>query len=224
MKELSIFVDESGDFGAYDPKAPFYIISLVFHDQSIDIGNDLIKLESEMRNIGWPRHCIHAGPLIRAEYEYKECDLSERQQIIRRIMTFTRKLDIHYKSLFVEKKKGTDDIEITEKLSRQLASFIRQNADMFSAYDVVKIYYDNGQTEVTKILISVFNTLLDNVKYIKVIPSEYRLFQVADLICTLKLTELKLEKHIISKSEKYFFQDERTFKKNYLKPLERKSL
>ncbi len=72
MKELSIFVDESGDFGEYDPRAPFYILSLVLHDQSIDIRNDLAILESEMRNIGWPNHCVHAGPIIRAEYEYKD--------------------------------------------------------------------------------------------------------------------------------------------------------
>ena len=48
--------------------------------------------------------------------------------------------------------------------------------------------------------------------------------QVADLICTLKLTELKMLNHLLFKSEKYFFGDERTLKKNYLKPLTRKEL
>ena len=224
MKELSIFVDESGDFGEFDSRAPFYILSLVLHDQKVDIKDDLTVLESEMRNIGWPDHCIHAGPLIRAEYEYKECSLHERQQIIRRLMTFTRKLDIRYKSIYVEKKKGLDEIELTGKLSRQLADLVRQNTNFFTEYDIVKVYYDNGQTQVTKILVSVFTTLLNNVKFIKVIPSDYRLFQVADLICTLKLTELKLERHILSKSEQYFFQDDRTFRKNYLKPLDKKQL
>ena len=224
MKELSIFVDESGDFGEFDSRAPFYILSLVLHDQKVDIKDDLTLLESEMRNIGWPDHCIHAGPIIRAEYEYKECSLHERQQIIRRLMTFTRKLDIRYKSIYVEKKKGLDEIELTGKLSRQLADLVRQNTDFFTEYDIVKVYYDNGQTQVTKILVSVFTTLLNNVKFIKVIPSDYRLFQVADLICTLKLTELKLERHILSKSEQYFFQDDRTFRKNYLKPLDKKQL
>ena len=38
MKELSIFIDESGDFGDYDPKAPFYIIGMVFQDQKNDIS------------------------------------------------------------------------------------------------------------------------------------------------------------------------------------------
>lgn len=224
MKELSIFVDESGDFGEFDSHTPFYILSLVLHDQKVDIKDDLALLESEMRNIDWPDHCIHAGPIIRAEYEYKECSLHERQQIIRRLMTFTRKLDIRYKSIYVEKKKELDEIELTGKLSRQLADLVRQNTNFFSEYDIVKVYYDNGQTQVTKILVSVFTTLLNNVKFIKVIPSDYRLFQVADLICTLKLTELKLERHILSKSEQYFFQDDRTFRKNYLKPLDKKQL
>lgn len=217
-------MDESGDFGEFDSRAPFYILSLVLHDQKVDIKDDLTLLESEMRNIGWPDHCIHAGPIIRAEYEYKECSLHERQQIIRRLMTFTRKLDIRYKSIYVEKKKELDEIELTGKLSRQLADLVRQNTNFFAEYDIVKVYYDNGQTQVTKILVSVFTTLLNNVKFIKVIPSDYRLFQVADHICTVKLTELKLERHILSKSEQYFFQDDRTFRKNYLKPLDKKQL
>ena len=78
--------------------------------------------------------------------------------------------------------------------------------------------------EVTRILSSVFNALLENVEFRKVNPADYRLFQVADLICTLKLTELKMENHLLSKSEIYFFNDERTLKKNYLKPLSKKEL
>lgn len=33
MKMLSILVDESGDFGAFEPHCPYYLFSLVFHDQ-----------------------------------------------------------------------------------------------------------------------------------------------------------------------------------------------
>ena len=59
------------------------------------------------------------------------------------------------------------------------------------------LYYDNGQIEVARILSSVFNALLENVEFRRVIPADYRLFQVADLICTLKLTELKAENHTL---------------------------
>ncbi|MCI6703501.1 MAG: hypothetical protein SOU06_05660 [Bulleidia sp.] len=94
----------------------------------------------------------------------------------------------------------------------------------FNQFDVVKIYYDNGQIEVTRILSSVFNSLLDNVEFKRVIPSNYRLFQVADLICTLKLTELKMQNHILSKSEIAFFENERCLKKNYLKIINHKNI
>ena len=74
--------------------------------------------------------------------------------------------------------------------------------------------------EVNKILSAVFNVLLDNVEFKKVTPSDYRLFQVADLVCTLKLVELKMNNNMLSLSEKNFFEDLRTLKKNYLKPLD----
>ena len=32
-KILSIFIDESGDFGAYEAHAPYYLVALVYHDQ-----------------------------------------------------------------------------------------------------------------------------------------------------------------------------------------------
>ena len=45
MKELSIFVDESGDFGEYNHRTPYYIISMVLHDQKIDITENFRLLK-----------------------------------------------------------------------------------------------------------------------------------------------------------------------------------
>ena len=53
-------------------------------------------------------------------------------------------------------------------------------------------------------------------------PSEYRLFQAADLLCTMSLIRLKLENNLFSKSEMAFFGNIRDLKKNYLKPLSKK--
>ena len=33
MKELSIFVDESGDFGEYAQHSPYYIVFMILHDR-----------------------------------------------------------------------------------------------------------------------------------------------------------------------------------------------
>ena len=56
MRELSIFVDESGDFGFYEPHAPFYLFTLVFHDQSIAIEDQINHLERGLTDIGFAVH------------------------------------------------------------------------------------------------------------------------------------------------------------------------
>lgn len=222
MKELSVFIDESGDFGEYDYHCPYYIISIVFHDQRNNIEQNLIQLENELSFLGWSNHCIHAGPIIRSEEEYKGISVENRRKILMKLMSFVRNTEFSYRTIYIEKKHISNSIEATGKLSKQLSLLIKENFVTFCEFDIVKIYYDNGQVEVTRILSSVFNALLENVEFRKVIPSQYRLFQVADLICTLKLTELKMLNNSLSKSELFFFENERTLKKNYLKPIKRK--
>lgn len=75
--------------------------------------------------------------------------------------------------------------------------------------------------ELNKILASVFSILLTNVEFRKAYPADYRLFQVADLLCTMELIKRKHETHSLSRSEQIFFGSVRDLKKNYLRPLER---
>lgn len=224
MKELSVFIDESGDFGEYDYHAPYYIISMVFHDQQIDLTDEFNRLEHELSDIGLTAHCVHAGPVIRQEEEYRYMTLDERQRVLKKMMSFLRRLNVVCESFYIEKKHIENPVEASAKLSKEIAGFIRWHFKYFLDFDTIKIYYDNGQVEVNKILAAVFNTLLDNVEFRKVLPSEYRLFQVADLVCTIKLANLKMENHSLSKSELLFFGNERTLKKNYIKPLNLKKL
>lgn len=218
MKELSIFVDESGDFGEYRYHSPYYIIAMVFHDQNNDITDNIEKFNNELFLLGFDRqHCVHNGPIIRREPPYEHMDIKERRRIFNKMVAFTRQLNITFKCFHIEKKHITDTIEASGKLSKLLASFIRENYDIFLSYDKIKIYYDNGQIELTRILSSVLNALLPEVEFRKVIPSEYRLFQIADLICSLELIRLKLESKTISKHEMAFWGKESDFKKNYLK-------
>ena len=224
MRELSIFIDESGDFGEYDYHSPYYIIAMVMHDQSYDIAKDLLTLERELDYIGYPKHCVHAGPIIRQEQEYRFESIEVRQRILKKMMSFLRQIDIKCKTVYIEKKHIADEVEAAGKLAKLLSRFLRDNMSFFASYDMVKVYYDNGQIELNKILSSVFNVLLDNVEFRKVIPSGYRLFQIADLVCTLQLLDLKCVNHVLSNSEKKFFETERILKKNYIKPLKLKML
>ena len=53
MKELSIFVDESGDFGEIKERPAYYLVTLVFHNQKYDITNQVRKLEISTRTAGF---------------------------------------------------------------------------------------------------------------------------------------------------------------------------
>lgn len=53
-------------------------------------------------------------------------------------------------------------------------------------------------------------------------PANYKLFQVADFICTMELINLKIENNSFSNSEMTFFGNLRDLKQNYLKTLKKK--
>jgi len=61
-------------------------------------------------------------------------------------------------------------VEATGKLSKQISQFIREHYGEFLSFDDVKIYYDNGQVEVSKLISVVFNALLPNPIFRKVMP------------------------------------------------------
>ena len=82
MKEkvLSVFIDESGDFGQYNPASPNYYVARILHNQEIDISKDIEALERHVSNWGYPKHTIHTGPLIRREsvyYDYGQVELAQ---------------------------------------------------------------------------------------------------------------------------------------------------
>lgn len=195
---------------------------MLFHNQNENLQPAITKLNTELSYLGLNNLCIHTGPIIRKEEIYTNMSIHERRRIFNKMIAFLRQINIQYKCFYIEKKHIFDVVEATGKLSKQISQFIRDHYKEFLSFDGVKIYYDNGQIEVSKILSSVFNVMLPNPIFRKVMPSEYKLFQAADLLCTMTLIKLKLENGLFSKSEMVFFGNIRDLKKNYLKPLSKK--
>ena len=217
MKTLSVFVDESGDFGAYEEHSPFYIFTLVFHNQEQSILSQIEHIERHIQELGLPEgHCFHAGPIIRREEDYKHFDIEFRRKCLNAVTVFAKKANIKYKSFTVEKKFISDGLHLNVALSKQLKEFINSNKSYFEGFDKIIVYYDNGQGELNSILTTVFSVLLSNVEYRRVLPVDYKLFQVADLLCTIELIKNKYNKEMQSKTEKGFFGSGRDFNKNYL--------
>lgn len=223
-KILSVFIDESGDFGPYDFRAPYYLVAMVLHNQDIDISKNIDDLENHLTKLGYKQHAIHTGPLIRRESVYSNDLMENRKRLFNALFNFTRRLDFHYVCAKIRKDECPDLITLTAKISKAIAEIISSHQDFWGEYDRIIVYYDNGQIELTKILTSVFNTLYAHVEFRKVRPIDYKLFQAADLICTIELLAEKAGTNSFSKSEQEFFCSVRDFKKNYLKPLMKKHL
>lgn len=223
MEELSIFIDESGDFGKFDENCPYYIVSLVMHEQKNSITEQVNRLDLSLQYLGLDNHTIHTGPLIRREKSYTRTSIEDRFKIFNKLFHFTRNVNIKYTNIIVDKKHCKKSLDINAAISKQLSLLIKENLEYFTNFDKIIIYYDSGQIQLTNVLVAVFSTFFsDNFEFRDVFPRDYRLFQTADLICALGLINHKICcNKSLSRSEEIFFGSAGKLKKNYLKHLKK---
>lgn len=226
---LSVFVDESGNFGDPDDPARYCIVTLVFHDQNSDISRYVQELDRANYDLGLDPESFrfHMGPLIRQEDEYAAMSRPMRGKILDRMMTFVRKVDFRYHCVGVDTKFINNPQQIFDRLKKQLEEFIGQNRPLFESIEKVKVYYDAGQKPVSRLLDETFT---DNVscrlEFAQGVRQDlYKLLQVADLICTARLIEVRLlDGGTLTRSENRFFGGQRDFQRNILKRVKRKEI
>jgi len=225
-KEISVFVDESGSFAPDEESSRFYLICFVLHDQDADITPWVNHLEGWFAESGIDRcHCVHVGPLIRREGVYREMPRERRQAIFRKMVAFIRKADITYHCFLMDKHFATGDTAVHDTLLQSINRFLVGQAELLNSYDSIKVYYDNGQSQVKGVLeeaFSMFSSVVDFIPEVK--PDNYRLFQAADLLCSIELVAAKLAVSGMSESERRFFGSERDFKRNILKTIAAKRI
>ena len=107
-KILSVFIDESGDFGPYEVHAPYYLVAMVLHDQTVDISANIAGFETHLRNLGYAQHAVHTRPLIRRESVYANDLMENRKQLFNALFHFSRKLDIRYTCVKIKKNECPD--------------------------------------------------------------------------------------------------------------------
>lgn len=224
---LSIFVDESGRFQFPDADSPYYIISMVFHDQRVPIEDLIKELDRHFAEMRLSNVCFHAGPLIRQKNAFAIMDWSFRTKIFRRMLAFAHALDFRYHCFVVEKRFVDSKEQIIKRLQKDMIEFLDRLSAEYPSLVRFKIYYDCGQTPVTNMLLAAFKSRpgLEIVFAQSVTPDRYKLFQLADMIATLKLVEVKLEhKEQLTLSENKFFGGPRKFKSNYLRFVKSKEI
>lgn len=226
-KILSVFVDESGILSDQDGSSRFYILTLVLHDQSFDVGHQVELLNRDLDSVGIANLCFHAAPIIRANGSFEFMNWDLRRKIFSRMMGFARNVDFKYHCIVVDKKFVNTSDQIISKLESQLENWVNESNLRFEEFQLIKVYYDCGQKRITNLLHTFFNKhkslVVDFAQAVE--PRKYKLFQVADLVCTLKLLEIKLQYGIgLAPCENRFFGGPKAFKHNILRRIKRKEI
>lgn len=217
MRTLSIMIDEAGNFDMEHYSNPFYCITLVFHNQDIDISNAIAIFDSFLESSGFsPKKAVHASPLIRKELPYQEIEKKERKRLFSNMTAFTSHLPIKYKTFIFDKRQTDSDKTFLAKMLYEVRGFIKENLAFFQSFDSQTIYYDRGQKQISSIIKSSFEDIFETTLDVRLaFQNDYKLLQVADFLCTVEYTKKKWDLGIETKSERNFFESRRYFIQNY---------
>ena len=217
-RELSVFVDESGDLGG---ESKYYLLSLVFHDQETDLAPSISLYETDLRHRNLSDVPFHFAPLTRANDAYRQMDVPTRQALLSSFSTFVHHTTFSYGTFCYRKSWFTGAEALGDAIRRDLIDYLRKRLEFFQGFDAVKIYYDDGQHFVTSLLHESFEEALGRaaVVYRDASPERYRLLQVADFACGIELAAIRYEEHRENATDALFFGKWRDFKKNQLKRL-----
>ena len=224
---LSIFVDESGNFSFEKESSRFYIVCFVMHNQNSSIEDHVRKLDSDFDRMGFSNLCFHAGSIIRHEDGCEFMNWELRNRIFSKMMAFYRKAEFSYHCFTVDKKFVSSESQIVDLLKTEIKAFLEGLRMDSEAAQHLKVYYDCGQTPITNMLQAAMTSVYgDDWEFAQdVKPIKYKLFQIADLICTTTLIEQKIANGLqMTKSEDKFFGGPRNFKRNILKVIKRKEI
>ena len=112
--------------------------------------------------------------------------------------------------------KFSDKYALQGQMAKDISIFL-QNCSYLKDVEKTILYYDNGQTEITHILNITMSICFANHEIRKINPYDYKLFQVADLICSIELVNEKMKTRNLTTSEKYIFHTKKDFKKDFYK-------
>lgn len=219
--ELSIMVDESGS-----EDSRYYLVTLVFHDQAADIATPIALYEASLRERGLPDIPLHTSPLMNGHDDYEALTLERRKRLLSAFFMMFQHMPVRYRTFAYAKREVGGREALTSRIRRDIVNLIFDELSYFQSYCVVKVYYDGGQGVVTKAIHDAVEYALSKnaIVYRDASPVQYRLLQVADLLCTLELTEIKYQRHEQTSTDEKVFGTHGRFKRLYLRIARRKLL
>ena len=221
MREPGVFVDESGGDGPSDRHCP---LTAVMHDQSESIADPIEPYEGALRAKGLPDTPFHASPPMSGKDMYSGLDPGTRKALLGSLRVFFRHAPVRCRTFAYATKQFASLERLAGTMRRDLVNFLFDNLAELQGYDAVKVYYDNGQRSIAESLHLAIEHALsrDAFVYRSAQPSEYRLSQAADCICTMELAAIKFAEHATTATDEKFFGKWSDFKKGILKETRKK--
>lgn len=221
MRELSIFVDESGDKSR---QTRYFLLTVVLHNQADRIAEKILAYEHSLVMADLPNIPFHSEPLLNGHEEYEFLDIKERKKLLYSFNVLVQRLPIQYKTFAYKHKEYKDTRSLVNHVAHDLAELFTENLAFFQSFDKVKIYYDNGQEMVKQALREAVHSSLSKQAVVqrRTTMTEYRLAQVADYLCTIELAAIKYAAKENGGTYDKFFGGIGAFKKNWLKQARRK--
>ena len=96
MKELSVFVDESGDKSMH---ARYFLVSVVIHDQANKIAEKINAYEQSLAMADLPNIPFHSEPLLNGHEGYAALSLSQRKKLLYSFNVLVQRLPIQYNNV-----------------------------------------------------------------------------------------------------------------------------
>lgn len=222
MKRLNIFIDETGEFGFDKGASELYGVSFTFHEHSNSIIKELNDLNNGLEKIGYT-NMIHMSDLIMKRGDCSNFSIEKRRSIFKLIYNFSRKVNVKYHSLIIDKRYIDNGKILVNHLSYEIDKMLKDNIKYFEKFDHIVMYYDNGQETLGSVLESCFLIYGNFEHRVDFDHKEKRLFQVSDMLTYVDKYEYKfINKMSFSKSEKYFFRNDEMRK--IIKQLSKKRL
>ena len=223
LADCSIFVDESGGQGGH---SRYYALTLVFHNQSDDLSETISRYLDALRARGLEDIPFHGSPCLNGHDAYEGMDLKTRKSMFTAFFVLLQHMPIRYRTFLYKRSELADDRAFVTRMRRDIIMYLYDNLGYFQSFDNVKIYYDGGQAIVRQSLRSAIEYALskEGTVFRTASPSDYRLLQAADMLCTLELTAQKYRAHEATNTDEKFFGGAGAFKNNYMKSVKRKRL
>jgi len=223
LKELSLFIDESGDSST---QTRYFLLTVVIHNQSEEITDKIISYEKSLVLVDLPNIPFHSEPLLNGHEAYEGLEIKTRKKLLYSFNVLVQRLPIQYKTLVYKHSEYGDAQTLANILRRDLAELFTGYLSFFQSFEHVKIYYDNGQDVVKRAVYESVESTLSKQAIIKkrTTMTEYRLAQVADYLCTIELAAAKYAAKENGGTYDKFFGGIGAFKKNWLKQARRKAI